>query len=117
MNKKFKFEFKKISSTTDIVKVRGGWIVRENSYITTELTGGDWLGSICFVPDPNHEWEIELPDRPNGCKDCPLEGFDTFYKIDEPNTVSCFSCNQDYHQESTLIELLKNCPLPEKEDE
>ena len=46
-------------------KVVGGWLVKEEQEIAhyTEYTGFvsgyDWTSSITFVPDINHQWEIE----------------------------------------------------------
>lgn len=39
---------------TDRMRVPGGWIVREQSGGENEISV-----ALCFVPDPNHEWEIE----------------------------------------------------------
>lgn len=61
---KIKYEWEMMDEShknfTDRAKVFGGWIVRSFTY---EIAGGeDAKGtseSMVFVPDPNHEWEIE----------------------------------------------------------
>lgn len=42
------------------VKVFGGWIVRNNT-ISYRLIGQQTTlsESMVFVPDPNHDWEVE----------------------------------------------------------
>lgn len=37
--------------------VPGGWLVALKQKSSEEL------GGICFVPDPNHEWELASDDR------------------------------------------------------
>lgn len=46
-------------------KVFGGWIIKTTEpvhHCETSVCGGgdgwDWRISTCFVPDPNHEWEL-----------------------------------------------------------
>jgi hypothetical protein len=43
-------------ATTFRVKVIGGWIVRYNYHAHEHYNESI---SMVFVPDPNHEWEIE----------------------------------------------------------
>lgn len=48
-------------------KVPGGWLVTatedvihdQGEYGRGMVGGWDWRTSICFVPDPNHEWVIK----------------------------------------------------------
>ena len=51
-------EFEKIDDLYFRAKVFGGWIVKSIFYI-----GYDIGVSMTFVPDPNHEWEL---DKDNG---------------------------------------------------
>lgn len=57
------------------VKVIGGWLVKEvqdfptqvpeernsfNVFVTWKNEEGlNWTSSICFVPDPEHKWQID----------------------------------------------------------
>lgn len=56
---KIKFEWEEIFSSPDgrnftyRAKVFGGWIISSYTYATTPAE------SMVFIPDPNHEWEIE----------------------------------------------------------
>lgn len=43
------------------LKVPGGWIVTEESGPEKH---GPFATSMCFVPDPNHEWELEDEREP-----------------------------------------------------
>lgn len=57
-------EFEQIDDNHQRAKVPGGWIVKafENVLHDSQGTfefGWDWRVAMCFVPDPNHEWEIE----------------------------------------------------------
>lgn len=64
-----KFEFEEISSKyclkkdgkslkSSRVKVIGGWCLLhiQIQIINTKIIKSE---SMCFIPDPNHEWEIE----------------------------------------------------------
>lgn len=65
-----KFEYENVDSFTQRAKVFGGWIVKNTCDVFSSLlthqsnsNGYEWRESICFVPDPKHEWcikEIEL---------------------------------------------------------
>lgn len=55
-----KLEFEKVDSNLAghvwRARVPGGWLVR----VTNDVRGPvNWRDSICFVPDPNHEWGKE----------------------------------------------------------
>lgn len=49
----------------------GGWLVRLFEDIRSPINigypqpdyqqGYEWRPSICFVPDPNHEWDLTVP--------------------------------------------------------
>lgn len=49
------------------LKVHGGWLVktysdvmhRNDDYGDRMQSGWDWRVAMTFVPDPNHEWELE----------------------------------------------------------
>lgn len=62
---KIPFEWEELSRTTCRAKVFGGWVVR--SYIVEKTRDpGFWAtvhhtrpgNALCFIPDPNHEWEF-----------------------------------------------------------
>lgn len=46
-------------------KIHGGWLVKvitdviHNTEYHGMASGWDWRESICFVPDPKHEWVIK----------------------------------------------------------
>lgn len=50
-----KLQFEEVESnlagTVWRAQVPGGWIVR-----VTNENGYGWRDSVCFMPDPNHEW-------------------------------------------------------------
>lgn len=56
-----KFEWETIYASkgnhhvTTRAKVFGGWLVKHRSI----PPNSDLIASMVFVPDPNHEWEIE----------------------------------------------------------
>ena len=58
-------EWERIDSYHERAKVPGGWIFKAYAdvchlnpdYIHT--TGYDFRVSVCFVPDPNHEWQLD----------------------------------------------------------
>lgn len=70
---KIKFEWKVIKKYYDErgdvslylarSKVIGGWILKEvqKHYMAHGMGNGmgHYTKSTCFIPDPNHEWEIE----------------------------------------------------------
>lgn len=46
-------------------KILGGWLVQVTEDVSHDRqvgrgmeSGYDWRTSICFVPDPDHEWKI-----------------------------------------------------------
>lgn len=48
---------------TERAKVHGGWLVKRTLDVLVSLheeqtkqEGYEWRESLCFVPDPNHEW-------------------------------------------------------------
>ena len=59
------FKWEKLSKSTYRAKVAGGWLVNDIVVETTK-TPEFWAtavrkavgNALCFVPDPNHEWEI-----------------------------------------------------------
>lgn len=50
-------------------KIPGGWLVKEVQEVHIDLRrdhidilnskGYEWTSSICFVPDPQHQWNID----------------------------------------------------------
>jgi len=83
-----KFKWERISgslngaSGTHRAKVIGGWIV-ESMYSYEEEEGGNALSSI-FVPDPNHEWDIEIDLT---CPDCGSKKV-----LDRGKKIQCEQC-------------------------
>lgn len=57
-------EWEQIDSCHQRCKVLGGWLVKAYESVAHILPQGDcmdgwdWRVSMCFVPDPNHEWKI-----------------------------------------------------------
>jgi hypothetical protein len=49
-------------------KVFGGWLVKTFEEVTHNLPeqglvgGWDWRVAMSFVPDTNHEWQLEPPE-------------------------------------------------------
>ena len=49
-------------------RIPGGWLVQatedvihdHSAYGRGMVGGWDWRVSLCFVPDPNHEWNLEV---------------------------------------------------------
>lgn len=60
-------EFEQIDNYHQRAKVPGGWIVKAFENVTHETReqgfadGWDWRVAMCFVPDPNHSWELPEP--------------------------------------------------------
>jgi hypothetical protein len=62
------FKYEKVDDNTERAKVIGGWIVKTTEDVfhvapdwgdaSYFKSGWDWRISTCFVPDPNHEWEL-----------------------------------------------------------
>lgn len=57
-------EWEQIDTVTSRAKVFGGWMVRISEPVTHHTPNGlqdgwDWRTSLCFIPDPNHEWKLE----------------------------------------------------------
>ena len=51
-----KFEWEKVTSNTRRARVFGGWVLKNFTW------DADWESqseSMVFIPDENHEWEIE----------------------------------------------------------
>ena len=48
-------------------KIPGGWLIKAFEDVFHEASynglqsGWDWRVAMCFVPDPNYEWELEKP--------------------------------------------------------
>jgi hypothetical protein len=47
-------------------KVFGGWLIKQLDDVMTVMhaethgqVGYEWRQSICFIPDPHHEWVLE----------------------------------------------------------
>jgi len=61
-----KFEFEQIDNWHTRAKVPGGWLVKATESVVhvTDINGiddgYDWRIAMAFVPDPKHEWTIEL---------------------------------------------------------
>lgn len=62
-----KWQWTSIDSTHERTKVIGGWLVKSYQDVMVSLhedqpkqEGYEWRESMVFVPDINHEWEIEL---------------------------------------------------------
>ena len=63
------FKFEKIDDYHKRAKVQGGWLVKAienvahmNGY-RPDITGFDYRVAMAFVPDPTHEWVIEVPEE------------------------------------------------------
>ena len=54
-------EWEKIDSNTERMKTWGGWIVLH--YDWTNDGGEPVCESMVFIPDINHEWELESSDK------------------------------------------------------
>ena len=60
-----KFEWETIDGYHFRAKVIGGWLVKAAEDVShideygSVISGRDWRIAMAFVPDPNHEWEIE----------------------------------------------------------
>ena len=50
-------EWEKISKNIYRCKVPGGWIVKYVNVRSQSILYGE-SASICFVPDPNHLWNV-----------------------------------------------------------
>ena len=53
-----------IDNRTERAKVFGGWLVMITEPVVHQTNNGvqdgwDWRLAICFVPDPEHQWELE----------------------------------------------------------
>ena len=60
---KIPFEWEELDNYTERLKVIGGWIIKSENSL---YENGKWAlsESMVFVPDPNHEWEIDtLEDK------------------------------------------------------
>ena len=59
------FKFEQIDNYHQRAKVHGGWIVKAHEEVIHDnaqqgMVGGwDWRIAMTFVPDENHEWEIQ----------------------------------------------------------
>ena len=54
---KYPREWEKITVCVGRLKVFGGWLVNSSRW---EITSSIYASqTMCFVPDPNHEWELE----------------------------------------------------------
>ncbi len=59
-------EFEYIDAEHARAKIPGGWIVKAYSDVLIQMhedqlpaDGYAWQVSICFVPDPCHEWQLD----------------------------------------------------------
>lgn len=65
LRSKYNLEFEQIDDFHQRAKVIGGWVLKayENVCETTPHntfeSGYNWRVAMCFIPDPNHEWQIE----------------------------------------------------------
>ena len=56
-----------IDNYTRRLPIFGGWLVKtfedvihdQSQYGRGMVGGWDWRVSMCFVPDPTHEWKLE----------------------------------------------------------
>jgi hypothetical protein len=48
-------------TSTARAKVPGGWLINNVTYTEVICNGNERniSESMCFVPDPNHEWEVD----------------------------------------------------------
>lgn len=58
-------EWEQIDAYHKRAQVLGGWLVKAYEDVQTRMhedmpmsQGYEWRVSMCFVPDPNHEWEV-----------------------------------------------------------
>ena len=58
--------FERIDNEHQRAKVPGGWIVKAFGEVMTQLHPGhnasdgyEWRIAMCFVPDPEHKWQLE----------------------------------------------------------
>lgn len=50
-------EWEKIDEEIHRAKILGGWLVtHKNAFSIPDSSSLNFSYSICFVPDPNHEW-------------------------------------------------------------
>lgn len=54
-----KFEWEELNKVMKRAKVHGGWILRSFNYTTDNKDVYSQSQSMVFIPDPNHEWEID----------------------------------------------------------
>lgn len=59
-----KFEFENLDNGGyyERAKVHGGWLVRCRTQVDSTYTRGSstgWKINVTFVPDPNHDWQIQ----------------------------------------------------------
>lgn len=52
---KIKFEWETVDTDTFRAKVLGGWVMRFDN----EIGHNTWSSSTLFIPDINHDWEID----------------------------------------------------------
>ena len=56
------WKWERLDDRTSRAKVPGGWLVNHRSSASVSDMGGSSVSigdSMCFIPDPNHEWTIE----------------------------------------------------------
>ena len=64
-NKVIEFNWEMLDIFNYRTKVFGGWLVRTENLVAhldqwgNRHTGEDCRISMCFVPDPNHDWVVE----------------------------------------------------------
>lgn len=83
-------------STTERAKVFGGWLVKITDEVLQSMhedqpptEGYEWRTSICFLPDPNHEW-----GKP---KTCPHENKVEAKTNNLITHISCIDCGEELY--------------------
>ena len=67
MAKQIGLEWERIGQSEFRAKVFGGWLIKTYEEVMHHLpdrggleNGWDWRPALAFVPDPGHEWDIEI---------------------------------------------------------
>jgi hypothetical protein len=94
-------KFEQIDNFHQRAKVYGGWIVKAFENVTHETdhegmaSGWDFRVAMCFVPDQDHEWAIEIEKGKVvnqdviSKKDCLHKNWDAL------NQPACPDCGED----------------------
>lgn len=63
------FKFEQIDDYHQRAKVHGGWLVKAIENVAhmqdnyrPDITGFDFRIAMAFVPDPDHNWEVSIPE-------------------------------------------------------